>query len=283
MTAPSKGHLEVVAKTPAKSHSSFTSSYTSSYSSETTATCHMPDFGTITLTQTRGRPIRITADFTGLSAGEHGMHVHTYGDLSDGCASTGGHYNPRDTEGGIWTDDISIRNVGEIKPATAGWDGRAHYDYSDPYVSLFGNESVLGRAIVIHANPEPSAGPRLDCCVIGLPNPDHATASPTAPAPVAHHHPEPVVKEPVVGGRGPYGALDTQAQTIINEIRSDVEKGFGVTFKTWSPTEVSTQVVSGKNYKYTVQTEYGFLEVLVHQPLPWTNKGPELTSVNWKH
>ena len=24
----------------------------------------------------------------------HGFHIHEYGDLSDGCASCGGHYNP---------------------------------------------------------------------------------------------------------------------------------------------------------------------------------------------
>ncbi|KAG8536189.1 hypothetical protein GDO81_026934, partial [Engystomops pustulosus] len=30
----------------------------------------------------------------GLSAGLHGIHIHEYGDLSMGCESCGGHYNP---------------------------------------------------------------------------------------------------------------------------------------------------------------------------------------------
>lgn len=30
----------------------------------------------------------------GLKPGKHGFHIHQSGDLSKGCASTGGHYNP---------------------------------------------------------------------------------------------------------------------------------------------------------------------------------------------
>ena len=40
----------------------------------------------------------MVGEISGLSPGLHGIHVHTFGDLSEGCASTGGHYNPRGVE-----------------------------------------------------------------------------------------------------------------------------------------------------------------------------------------
>lgn len=40
-------------------------------------------------------PVHITGRVTGLKPNSlHGFHVHEKGDLSQGCVSTGGHYNP---------------------------------------------------------------------------------------------------------------------------------------------------------------------------------------------
>lgn len=49
--------------------------------------------GNITFTQARNGVI-ITGVITGLTKGLHGFHIHEKGDLSNGCASTGGHFNP---------------------------------------------------------------------------------------------------------------------------------------------------------------------------------------------
>lgn len=39
-------------------------------------------------------PVTITGSIYGLSPGLHGFHVHEKGDLSNGCVSTGKHFNP---------------------------------------------------------------------------------------------------------------------------------------------------------------------------------------------
>jgi len=36
----------------------------------------------------------VTGKVENLPEGLHGIHVHEYGDFSDGCTSAGGHYNP---------------------------------------------------------------------------------------------------------------------------------------------------------------------------------------------
>lgn len=51
--------------------------------------------GNITFTQAAcGQNVLIKVYVTGLTAGLHGFHVHEKGDLTNGCASTGGHFNP---------------------------------------------------------------------------------------------------------------------------------------------------------------------------------------------
>jgi len=56
--------------------------------------------GTIMFKQKGEGPTLIVGKITGLEPGEHGFHVHEFGDLSDGCASAGGHYNPDGVEHG---------------------------------------------------------------------------------------------------------------------------------------------------------------------------------------
>ena len=50
--------------------------------------------GTLLLKQ-EGETLLITGQIAGLKPGQHGFHVHTYGDLrSDDGSSAGGHYAP---------------------------------------------------------------------------------------------------------------------------------------------------------------------------------------------
>lgn len=52
-------------------------------------------YGNVTFSQNGcGESVLIEVSILGLSPGEHGFHIHEKGDLSNGCTSTGGHYNP---------------------------------------------------------------------------------------------------------------------------------------------------------------------------------------------
>ncbi|XP_058048983.1 extracellular superoxide dismutase [Cu-Zn] [Ahaetulla prasina] len=99
------------------------------------------------------------------------IHIHQYGDLSDGCDSAGGHYNPWKVNHPHHPGDF-----GNFYPK----GGNVQKLKSNLRATLFGPQTVLGRSVVIHeqeddlgkGNNEASlahgnAGPRLACCVIG--------------------------------------------------------------------------------------------------------------------
>jgi Cu-Zn family superoxide dismutase len=118
--------------------------------------------------------IQVVADVEGLTPGEHGFHIHEYGDCSapDG-SSAGGHFNPEGKPHG--GPDDAARHVGDMGNLTADETGHAHLEYVDHLMSFSGSHNIIGRGIIIHANPDdlksqPSgnAGPRIACGVIGI-------------------------------------------------------------------------------------------------------------------
>jgi Cu-Zn family superoxide dismutase len=129
--------------------------------------------GTVTFVQ-KPDGIIITADVNGLSPGKHGFHIHEFGDCSklDG-KSAGGHFNPTArNHGGPESEE---RHVGDLGNLVAGDDGTAHYKWTDKLISFAGQNSILGRAIIVHAGeddlnsqPTGNAGARLACGVIGI-------------------------------------------------------------------------------------------------------------------
>ncbi|KAM4750189.1 extracellular superoxide dismutase [Cu-Zn]-like [Anableps anableps] len=99
------------------------------------------------------------------------VHIHQYGDLSRGCDSTGGHYNPFGVNHPKHPGDFGnfIPLQGKISALV------------DSNATLFGGLSVLGRAVVLHEKRDDlgrggdagsllhgNAGRRLACCVIGI-------------------------------------------------------------------------------------------------------------------
>jgi Cu-Zn family superoxide dismutase len=132
--------------------------------------------GKVTFTQKEGG-VEIVAELSGLTPGEHGFHVHEFGDCSmaDGkCA--GGHFNPTGAPHG--GPDSAERHAGDLGNIKAGADGKATYKRLDKMVSLNGRNSVIGRSVIIHAKaddlktqPSGDAGDRIGCGTIGIADP----------------------------------------------------------------------------------------------------------------
>ncbi|KAL1140268.1 hypothetical protein AAG570_000200 [Ranatra chinensis] len=110
---------------------------------------------------------------------EHGFHIHEKGDLSSGCASAAGHFNPHQKHHGGPSD--TERHVGDLGNIAADASGVAMFTIQDNLISLVGEHSVLGRAIVVHADKDDfgkggftdslttgHAGSRVGCGVIGI-------------------------------------------------------------------------------------------------------------------
>ncbi|XP_070545468.1 superoxide dismutase [Cu-Zn]-like [Ptychodera flava] len=109
----------------------------------------------------------------------HGFHIHQYGDLSNGCQSTGGHYNPFNKNHGAPTD--VERHVGDLGNVAVDSAGKVSTVIKDSQITLGGKYSILGRAVVVHEGVDDlgrtggtgsmttgNAGPRMACCVIGI-------------------------------------------------------------------------------------------------------------------
>jgi len=135
--------------------------------------------GIITFVQEGDGPTKVTGEVKGLAPGNHGFHVHQFGDVSTGCGSTGGHFNPAGKQHGGPTMDN--RHAGDLGNIVADANGTAVVDITDAQVPLSGDNSVIGRAIVVHAGEDDlgqggfedslttgHAGGRLACGVIGL-------------------------------------------------------------------------------------------------------------------
>jgi Cu-Zn family superoxide dismutase len=129
--------------------------------------------GTVRFTKVTGG-VRVVVDVTGLKPGEHGFHLHEFGDTTsaDGMAA-GGHFNPtKDTHGAPTAEHRHEGDLGNLK---ADATGHATLEYVDAKLSFEGAASVLGHSVVIHANPDDfttqptgNAGPRVAVGVIGL-------------------------------------------------------------------------------------------------------------------
>ncbi|XP_035549210.1 superoxide dismutase [Cu-Zn]-like [Juglans regia] len=77
--------------------------------------------GTIYFTQEADGSTTVTGNISGLKPGLHGFHVHALGDTTNGCMSTGPHFNPAGKEHGAPEDEN--RHAGDLGNVTVGDDG----------------------------------------------------------------------------------------------------------------------------------------------------------------
>ncbi|XP_022913215.1 superoxide dismutase [Cu-Zn]-like [Onthophagus taurus] len=129
--------------------------------------------------QDESSAVKITGDVCGLGKGLHGFHIHEFGDNTNGCISAGAHFNPYGKDHG--SPDASDRHVGDLGNIEAGDDGMAKVNITDKMISLFGANNIIGRTLVVHADPDDlgvgghelskttgNAGARLACGVVGI-------------------------------------------------------------------------------------------------------------------
>jgi superoxide dismutase, Cu-Zn family len=128
--------------------------------------------GTVTFEQSsESSPTQVTWDITGHDANaKRGMHIHTFGDNTNGCTSAGPHckssrmrlpasevppepqmlrrwaVNPHGKTHGAPTDEI--RHVGDLGNIDTDGTGNARGSVSDKFIKLIGPESVIGVRIL---------------------------------------------------------------------------------------------------------------------------------------
>jgi Cu-Zn family superoxide dismutase len=116
--------------------------------------------------------VRVIADLTGLTPGEHGFHIHEKGDCSaPDATSAGAHFNPAGKpHGAPGTVEHHLGDLGNIKADKAG---TAHLDVVFPHLTLTGPDTIVGLGLIVHASPDDlrtqptgNAGARQACGVI---------------------------------------------------------------------------------------------------------------------
>jgi Cu-Zn family superoxide dismutase len=128
--------------------------------------------GEVTFTEDNGKVV-MKATFSGLSEGEHAIHLHEKADCSsaDGT-STGGHWNPTFQPHGKWGAEEGYHK-GDIGNFVADAEGNATVDFATGEWCIGCDDetkNILGKAVIVHqgvddytSQPSGDAGARVSC------------------------------------------------------------------------------------------------------------------------
>lgn len=126
--------------------------------------------GVIRFTQATENACLIDGTIDGLTPGEHGLHIHEFGDLSQGCGGLGKHYNPYNMPHG-GPDDVR-RHAGDLGNVLADEAGRANFRFTNSAVKTW---DIIGRSLSVSTNKDDygqsgnefgNSGPSLACAII---------------------------------------------------------------------------------------------------------------------
>ncbi|KAH8059714.1 oxidoreductase [Aureococcus anophagefferens] len=111
--------------------------------------------------------------------GQHGIHVHIFGDFSQGLTSAGGIFNPFGKNHGA--PDADERMTGDLGNLEVKEDGSCAVYIEDHLVKLIGPHSIIGRSIVVFGGEDDlgrgghelslttgNPGPRVAGGVVGI-------------------------------------------------------------------------------------------------------------------
>lgn len=143
--------------------------------------------GTVKFTENIKKGVTtIKFELFGVRPGEHGAHIHTYGNIlpvinqsneHNCCANVGDHYNP----GGKLHGSLDSGHMGDLGNILADDNGTVDETFVSNTIRLSGPYSVIGRALVIHENKDDlghgkdaeskktgNSGVRIACGVVAL-------------------------------------------------------------------------------------------------------------------
>ena len=131
--------------------------------------------GEVTFTE-EDDEVSMVAVLSGLTEGEHAIHIHQTADCtaSDG-SSAGGHWNPTNEPHGKWGASEGYHK-GDIGNFTADADGNAKVEFSTEEWCIGcddENKNILGKGVIVHqgvddftSQPSGAAGARVSCAGI---------------------------------------------------------------------------------------------------------------------
>ena len=131
--------------------------------------------GKVTFVEYSDGMVTMIADISGISEGEHGIHIHAVGDCSaEDASSAGGHWNPTNEDHGMWGSDAFHRGgIGNISIDSKG-NGILSFRTDLWCISCNDDtKNILGKSMIIHqgaddfvSQPSGAAGARIGCGII---------------------------------------------------------------------------------------------------------------------